>query len=42
MQLEELENIHGEHLNSAATDDDMPSLMSGKSSADSIDQEGRQ
>jgi hypothetical protein len=42
MQLKELENIHEEHLNSAATVDDMPSLMSGKSSKGSIDQKGRQ
>ena len=47
MQLEELENIHGEHLNSAADDDDdddVPALLSGQSmsSEDSVDQEGRQ
>ena len=44
LQLEELENIHGEHLNSAADDDEVPALLSGQSmsSDDSMDQEGRQ
>ena len=31
LQLEELENIHGEHLNSAADDDEVPALLSGQS-----------
>ena len=44
MQLEELENIHGNIsiLLQMTDDGDMPSLMSDKSSEDSIDQEGRQ
>jgi hypothetical protein len=42
-QMKELEAIVKEQdLNSNVTDDDMPSLMSGKTSDDSIDLEGRQ
>jgi hypothetical protein len=43
LQIWELNTIEKEQeLNSNASDNDMPFMMSGKSSDDSIDQEGRQ